>query len=111
MSSKAIAKRRDVAFANQSGCCYYCRKPMWRRRSARFARVHRLTAAQLTQRRCTAEHLLAQCDGGLHGQENIAAACLFCNQKRHRLPIPPDPAAYMLYVRQEQLAGRWPTEA
>lgn len=32
---------------------------------------------------CTAEHLVAQQDGGKDTEENVAAACLWCNRMRH----------------------------
>lgn len=107
--SKTIVKRRYAAFVAQSNLCYYCRKPMWVEAPEVFARAHSLTEAQAEQRRCTAEHLRAQCDGGSHSRKNIAAACLYCNQQRHRLATPLGPKAYKQYVRQKQLAGRWPT--
>lgn len=104
---RIIPKRRHSAFVAQSGLCCYCHRPMWLRRPARFARLHGLTASEAEQRRCTAEHLVAQCDGGRHGQKNIAAACLYCNARRHQLPDPPSAEDYRRYVQEELQAGRW----
>jgi len=83
---------------------------MWNGISLRaFAAATCTTKRQARERRCTAEHLQAKCEGGTNSSENIAAACGYCNQQRHRFPIPPDPKAYFEYVQQKVLAGRWPT--
>ncbi|WP_420228749.1 HNH endonuclease [Rhizobium etli] len=57
--------------------------------------------------RCTAEHLVAQCDGGRDTEENIVAACQFCNGSRHRKKRPKDAASYASFVRSRIEKGRW----
>ncbi|WP_425515938.1 HNH endonuclease [Stenotrophomonas acidaminiphila] len=74
-----------------------------------FAAIASIGKRQAKERRCTAEHLQARCDGGSNSRGNIAAACWYCNQQRHRLPVPPDSKAYAEYVQREVLAGRWRT--
>ena len=84
MNRKQLRRSRIAAFKRQRGCCYYCNQPMWESDSIEFASRHRLTAGRLRQRRSTAEHLLARCDGGDDRPANIAAACWECNKARHR---------------------------
>lgn len=105
--SQSISKLRYSAFVAQAGLCYYCGRPMWADEPEQFARMYGLTPAQAAQRRCTAEHLQAQCDGGLNCHSNIAAACHYCNQRRHRRLHPLEPAKYQLHVLRRCAAGRW----
>ncbi len=62
------------------------------------------TAAPL---RCTAEHLIAQQDGGKDVAGNIAAACLLCNQRRHKRKSPPPPNEYRSFVQKRLAKGKW----
>ena len=70
-----VRKYRDQAFVRQRGCCFYCHRRM-------------LAASSKGPLRCTAEHLVARCEGGLDRGENIAAACWECNNCRHRTRRP-----------------------
>ena len=78
-------EKRNIAFKNQSGRCYYCGAPMWQNDTCEeFARLYGISTKKAKRLQCTAEHLIAQCDGGKHTQENIVAACLWCNRRRHQ---------------------------
>ncbi|MGO8493618.1 HNH endonuclease [Rhizobium ruizarguesonis] len=57
--------------------------------------------------RCTAEHLQARCDGGLDTEENVVAACQYCNRNRHRTKRPKDAASYASFVQSRLERGRW----
>lgn len=85
----------------QGGRCYYCNLPMWDDGAV----------AEFSDRnvalRCTAEHLQARCDGGKNRQDNIVAACLYCNTHRHRRKRVLTPSAYREHVRRRMLAGKW----
>lgn len=60
-----------------------------------------------TPLRCTAEHLLAQQDGGNDVESNIAAACWLCNTRRHKRKSPPSPDAYRALVQRRLNQGKW----
>ncbi len=99
---------RNAAFTAQGGQCHWCLHPMWQTDRKSFAVLHGLTAKQARRFQCTAEHLIAQKDGGKHGTDNIVAACQHCNLTRHKSKTPdPDPGAFMLWVRQLERAHRW----
>ena len=102
-----IAKRRVRAAAAQGHHCYYCGLPMWHSRPIRFANRHSLSEAQVRWMRCTAEHLLARCDGGGDNPGNIVAACAFCNARRHWTPSPLSAEDYRRYVASRMRSGRW----
>jgi len=59
--------------------------------------------------RCTAEHLVAQQDGGKDVVGNIAAACWLCNTRRHKRKSPPSPEAYRAFVQKRLAKGKWHT--
>ena len=105
--SKTLIKSRSTAFERQGGRCFYCDFPMWRGSIEQFARFHGITLGQARQFQCTAEHLLARQDGGGDGRGNIVAACLVCNQRRHKRKLVPEPEAYRTLVRQRLNQGRW----
>ncbi|WP_156968873.1 HNH endonuclease [Arenimonas metalli] len=73
----------------------------------RFAASFGLSPALASRLSCTAEHLLARQDGGSDIVSNIAAACLHCNQTRHRMRPPPGPVAYRRIVNKHLQAGQW----
>lgn len=105
--SKTLIKSRSTAFERQGGLCYYCNFPMWRGSIEHFARLYGITLGVARQFQCTAEHLLARQDGGGDGQSNIVAACLVCNQRRHKRKQPPEPEIYRELVQQRLNRGRW----
>lgn len=87
---------------------------MWLDNPKAFARRHGLTRRQANSHRCTAEHLLARCEGGGDTPQNIAAACSLCNLRRHsRRPVgsAPSPQRYRAHVLRQVAKGRWRTWA
>jgi hypothetical protein len=56
---------------------------------------------------CTAEHLIAKSEGGTDTASNIAAACMFCNQARHKAKHPLSPEDYRNHVQRRIRRGRW----
>ncbi|MCB5200028.1 HNH endonuclease [Loktanella sp. TSTF-M6] len=57
--------------------------------------------------RCTAEHLRPRSEGGRNTEDNIVAACLFCNSNRHRAKIALTPIVYRQHVQERMASGRW----
>jgi 5-methylcytosine-specific restriction endonuclease McrA len=80
---------------------------MWRSSIEQFSRLHGLTRGQARQFQCTAEHLLARQDGGGDERGNIVAACLVCNQRRHKRKQPPEPDIYRGLVQRRLNRGQW----
>lgn len=78
-----IKSHRTNAFHAQHGLCYYCNCRMWLDEEAEFCKQFKLTKGQAAAFRCTAEHLVARCDGGKDSAGNIVAACRTCNARRH----------------------------
>jgi 5-methylcytosine-specific restriction endonuclease McrA len=104
---KALKKIRHRKMLAQEGRCYYCGLPMWDADNG-----YSLLSAGRKGRRpralqCTAEHLLPRSEGGANTAENIVAACLFCNNARHRRKQPPSPEIYRMHVQRRMAAGRW----
>lgn len=106
MESQLIRARR-LAFERQRGRCYYCNLPMWKEDAGSFSGLHGISVRQARLSQCTAEHLLAKQDGGTDRQSNIAAACFYCNQQRHRRKQPMSPEKFMAFVLGRQAKGRW----
>lgn len=103
-----LAKYRHTAFQAQSGLCFYCRLPMWEQNPDAFARALGLTRSQASRLQATAEHLHARSDGGRDARDNIVAACLYCNQMRHKSrKNPGDWKAYRHLVSKRMMAGAW----
>lgn len=101
------SRHRHSAFIKQSGKCYYCNLPMWESDLASYAVEHNITIPQAKLLRCTAEHLLARTDGGKDQADNIVAAHLWCNRKRHARKLAPPPREYRHLVQQRLSKGRW----
>ena len=102
--SKKLSILRTQAASKQSFRCFYCRLPMWTGDPAPFIEQFELSERQARLFQCTAEHLKAQCAGGKDTKANIAAACLHCNQRRHRTAKPLEPAAFQ--KRAQHFVGR-----
>lgn len=101
MSSKnRIQVLRHRAYKQQDGRCYYCGVRMWLTSPSELASITRSPIAW-ARLQCTAEHLLAQSDGGTNSASNVVAACARCNHTRHRLPRPPEPTAYRRLVSRQ----------
>ncbi|WP_425525817.1 HNH endonuclease [Xanthomonas campestris] len=103
MSNKRLKSLRIRAFHAQSGCCFYCDLPMW------LASPNELGLRPRSARpfQCSAEHLLAKQDGGGDTPENIVAAHVVCNQRRHRITPPPSPEAYLARVSRKIAKNKW----
>ena len=106
MPSK-FSNKRHVAFSKQSGRCYYCGSPMWNTKPKEFASKHNITKKYAARFQCTAEHLLARCEGGKNQESNIVAACLFCNSKRHQRKKPLGPPKYKALIQKRLQQGKW----
>jgi len=102
-----LSKPRFNAFLNQSGRCYYCESPLWLDDKVGFAIRYSLSVSMAEKFRCTAEHLVARCDGGDNNQSNIVAACIFCNRTRHRIKCPPSPPQFKEHVQRRLNKGKW----
>ena len=98
-----LQRLRSQAFHAQSGLCYYCGIRMWLDNPAELPQPHRAINA----RKCTAEHLIARCDGGRDTAENIVAACHHCNTTRHKRKKPRAAAEQRSYVVRRVGAGKW----
>jgi hypothetical protein len=107
MSKLSLSRLRAVAFTRQGGRCYYCAVPIWLIDAKSFAQKHPLTQRQTKWLQCTAEHLIARQDGGTDSPDNIAAACLYCNQHRHRCRVAPSPSMFRQRVRLRMARGGW----
>jgi hypothetical protein len=103
----SLVHPRTQAFHRQSGRCCYCTLPMWSDHPEKFAQEFGISLRQARILKCTGEHLQARQDGGTVAQSNIAAACLYCNQGRHRLKSPPSAQAFRQRVRQKMGRGLW----
>ncbi|WP_404334490.1 HNH endonuclease [Sphingomonas sp. MMS12-HWE2-04] len=103
----SIKKIRDACFCKQEGRCHYCGAPMWRKDPAKFAKTHALSKARARLLQATAEHLKPRCDGGRDEATNIVAACLFCNQHRHKTRTALPPEKFKRKVRKRVAASRW----
>ncbi len=106
-----IALPRQLAYERQQGCCYYCGMPMWLRSADEILSRFDLTERQAKLLRCTAEHLLARCDGGDDAQSNIAAACHYCNRGRHARKRPLSPEKYSNLVRSRVMRRGWHSDS
>lgn len=98
---------RKSAFTQQNGKCCYCGFHMWQDSAESFAKLHGITVKQARHFQCTAEHLLARQDGGRDVRENIAAACIRCNQLRHKRKYPMAPEQYQQHVISRVHKGGW----
>lgn len=102
-----LAGRRHEAAVAQAHHCFYCGLPMWDSDPKGFATRYRLTTAQMALLQCTAEHVVARCDGGRDTRDNIVAAHAFCNRLRHSRHQPLTSEDYRELVRGRVRRGRW----
>ncbi|MDR7136163.1 5-methylcytosine-specific restriction endonuclease McrA [Lysobacter niastensis] len=109
MSKKQLTRNRAETYRAQSGLCHYCGVPMWEEDADAFAARYGLSPRAVFLFRCTAEHLLARCDGGRHALGNIVAACWHCNTIRHRGKHPPSSERYLERVQPKARSGEWLT--
>lgn len=105
---KTLVKSRNVAYVRQQGRCFYCSCPMPMSNNLEaFAQATGLSLSLSRQIVCTAEHLKAKSEGGRDTSDNIVAACLVCNQRRHKRKAPPEPSRYKALVTQRMQRGKW----
>lgn len=104
---KNLSRLRSQAASVQSFRCFYCRLPMWAGNPTPFIEKFGLSERQAKLFQCTAEHLTAQCEGGKDTKANIAAACWYCNQKRHRTTKPLEPAEFQKRAQRCVVKGGW----
>lgn len=106
--STRLVRYRQQAFVRQNGRCIYCGLPVFPKKTLdNFALQHGLSETRARALQCTAEHLQARCDGGPDKKENIAAACMTCNQRRHRMKPAPAPDRYAKIVQWQMKKGAW----
>jgi hypothetical protein len=80
---------------------------VWTGNSVEFCKTFNMSAPQAAKFQCTAEHVVARCDGGEDVSSNIVAACKFCNSKRHCAKVPLAEAAYGRKVKRRLSGGKW----
>ena len=102
-----VPSARYRAYLKQQGRCFYCGFPMWLSDLEQFARANRISLRLAQRFKCTAEHLKARSDGGSNRSENIVAACIFCNARRHRRTYPLAPYDYRTLVERRVKKSRW----
>lgn len=105
--SRSYLKYRARAYHRQSGRCYYCSAKMWLGQPGNFTSQFNISRRDLTRFQCTAEHLTARQDGGIDEQENIVAACRFCNSNRHKMRRPLSAGAYRRRVFDRLKKSKW----
>lgn len=105
--SNNFSKQRLTAFKKQSGRCYYCGSHMWLTNVKKFAFEHNISELEAARFQCTAEHMLARCDGGNNSSENIVAACKFCNNTRHKRKNPLVPNKFKSLIHKRLKKGKW----
>ncbi len=105
--SNPIAKLRLNAFRKQAGLCHYCKSPMWLNLQEEFAEKNSISIKEAARFQCTAEHLIARCEGGNNKKNNIVAACIFCNKLRHQRKRPQVPSIYKKYIQKRLNQGKW----
>ena len=103
----SIDRSRSLAYHRQHGRCFYCYAPMWSADPSEVAKQYGITIQQARSLRCTAEHLRARQDGGDDSPGNIVAACLHCNNARHRKALPPATDVYRATVQSRMIKRRW----
>ena len=106
-NSRKLSRSRSIAFTRQCGRCCYCGCLMWLGDPEVFCQTHQLKRPQAKALQCTGEHLQAKRDGGDERLDNIAAACLICNRRRHARKRPIDPAEYAELVQRRVAQRRW----
>jgi len=80
---------------------------MWQTDIDTFAKTYQISIKQAQCFKCTAEHLKAKQEGGTNAECNIAAACHYCNQRRHKRKKPLDPIAFKIHVEKRLTKGLW----
>jgi 5-methylcytosine-specific restriction endonuclease McrA len=105
--SKNLSKVRAAAFKNQAGRCCYCDFPLLTHVDRDSVAPFGIAEAVAKRLLCTAEHLVPKSCKGPSSRANIAAACLFCNQTRHKAKRVKSPENFKAYVQGRISSGRW----
>lgn len=104
---RSITKFRRIAYTKQRGRCYYCGVKMCAADSAVFAKRYAISPRLAERVRCTAEHLEPRRDGGCDSEENIVAACRFCNMQRHAGRKETAVEPYRKHVTKRMQRSKW----
>jgi hypothetical protein len=105
-----LTKLRARAFFAQQCRCIYCSLPIWEPPyKDRLADSLGIPEQLMRYLQSTAEHLVAQQDDGYDTPVNVAAACWWCNWKRHahRHDCAPSPVQFQNEVRRQMVAKLW----
>lgn len=103
-----VALFRARAYQRQNCRCFYCGLPLVLGSDlSTFASRLGIDLSRAQALLCTAEHLKARCDGGADSETNIAAACITCNQRRHRMRPAPSSDAFRSIVQVQMQNGCW----
>lgn len=105
-SNKTLRLRQEAAF-RQGFRCFYCGAPMWETDPQMFAADLQIPFQIVGRFRCTAEHLIAQSNGGKTNESNIVAACSYCNGFRHAKCQSMTWHEYKDYVKGKVNEGKW----
>lgn len=107
MSEARVRRQRALRAVEQQHRCFYCRFLMCMESPEDFARSHHISRREAKRFMCTAEHLKPLGEGGTSRQDNIVAACLFCNQMRHRRKRRMPNERFRDLVSRRLERGRW----
>lgn len=105
-----LSRIRARAFEAQGRRCYYCAVAMWLGDSGPFEQAFDIKPKAARNYRCTAEHLVAKGEGGGDHENNIVAACYFCNKRRHARGGRLGSNEFRELVRHRTQAGIWHPE-
>ena len=104
---KSLKEQKLKAYNDQKGLCYYCKNPMWLVNPSEYASKFKISIQLAKIFQCTGEHLIPHSNGGTSKQNNIVAACKFCNSQRHRRKKVLSPKPYYNFVQTRICKGRW----
>lgn len=105
--SQSLKSQRAPAFKSQNGKCYYCGIQMWLNDPHDHCLRSGISSKEMPRIRCTVEHLQARTNGGSDAIDNLATACWFYNQARHRRPKPLSSRKFRRLVTSRMLARKW----
>lgn len=80
---------------------------MWASDPAAYSKATGMPFELTWQYQCTAEHLVDGPRGGASCDDNIVAACVYCNRARHVLFPELEAAEFRQIVQRRMAAGEW----